>query len=54
MKKLLRLIFGDIRNIISVGAAIALAYAVQRWAPDAAGWALVAALLAAGFWQAAG
>ncbi|MHB8345683.1 MAG: DUF1056 family protein [Acidiferrobacterales bacterium] len=53
MKKILQLIFGDVRNIMSVAVAIALAYAAYRWDPAAAGWVLVAVLIVAGFLQAA-
>ncbi len=53
MKKLFQLIFGDFRNLVSVGLGILLAYAAGHWVHAAAGWTLVAVLLAAGFWQAA-
>ncbi len=52
MKKLLQLIFGDVRNILSVGLAIVLAYVAQVWTPAASGWALVSVVIAAGFWRA--
>ena len=51
MKKVLQLIFGDARNIASVGVAVLLAWAVARWEPAASGWVLVAALVAASVWQ---
>ncbi len=53
MKKVVQLIFGDIRNVASVAVAVALAWAVAQWLPTASGWVLVAALIAAAFWQAA-
>jgi hypothetical protein len=52
MKKVFQLVFGDARNVASVVIALALAWACARWAPDASGWALVAALVASAFWQA--
>lgn len=51
MKKILQLIFGDARNIASVGVAVLLAWGVARWEPAASGWVLVAALIAASLWQ---
>ncbi|MDE2128603.1 MAG: hypothetical protein KGJ74_02925 [Betaproteobacteria bacterium] len=51
MKKVMQLIFGDVRNIASVAAAVLLAWTVARWAPAASGWVLVAALIAASVWQ---
>lgn len=53
MKKVVQLIFGDIRNVASVAVAVALAWTVAQWLPTASGWVLVAALIAAAFWQAA-
>ncbi|MBN8776772.1 hypothetical protein [Thiomonas arsenitoxydans] len=50
MKKVLQLIFGDARNVASV--AVALAWGAAQWQPAASGWVLVAALIAATFWQA--
>ncbi|MHB8255983.1 MAG: hypothetical protein ACYDHY_01665 [Acidiferrobacterales bacterium] len=52
MRKLLQLVFGDMRNILSIALAIALAYMAQRWIPAASGWILVGAIIVAGFWQA--
>lgn len=51
MKKVLQLIFGDARNIASVGVAVLLAWGAARWEPAASGWVLVAALIAASVWQ---
>jgi hypothetical protein len=53
MKKVVQLVFGDARNVASVAVAVALAWAVGQWLPAASGWVLVAALIAAAFWQAA-
>ncbi|MBN2690665.1 MAG: hypothetical protein JXR43_02235 [Burkholderiaceae bacterium] len=53
MKKVLQLIFGDARNVASVAAAVALAWAVAIALPAASGWVLVAALIVAAVWQAA-
>ena len=52
MKKLLQLVFGDARNVASVAFALGLALLAARVAPALAGWLLVAALLAAAYWQA--
>ena len=52
MKKVLQLIFGDARNVASVTIAVALAWGLAQVMPAASGWVLVAALLAAAFWQA--
>jgi hypothetical protein len=53
MKKLLQLIFGDLRNLASVAVALAAAYGASRWAPDAAGWILVLGLVTAAAWRIA-
>jgi len=52
MKKILQLIFGDVRNVASVTVAVALAWATAQVLPEASGWVLVAALIAAAVWQA--
>ena len=52
MKKVFQLIFGDARNVASVAVAVALAWGAAQWQPAASGWVLVAALIAATFWQA--
>ena len=52
MKKLLQLIFGDARNVVSVAVAVVLAWGAAQWLPASSGWVLVAALIAAAFWQA--
>jgi hypothetical protein len=52
MKKLIQLVFGDVRNVACVLVALALAAAVARLLPAAAGWVLVAALFAGAAWQA--
>ncbi|MDE2121466.1 MAG: hypothetical protein KGJ64_12300 [Betaproteobacteria bacterium] len=52
MKKLAQLIFGDWRNVLAVAASVALAVAVARAWPQAGGWVLLPALLAAAWWQA--
>jgi ABC-type glycerol-3-phosphate transport system permease component len=44
MRKLLQLIFGDARNVISVAVALLAAYGLSRVAPGAAG-ALLALIL---------
>ena len=54
VRKLLQLIFGDLRNVISVAAALLAAYAVSRVAPDAAGAVLVLLLIGAAALQAIG
>ncbi len=53
MKKLIKLIFGDVRNVSSVALALAAGYGAFRWQPELAGWLLVAVLLGAAAWQAA-
>jgi hypothetical protein len=52
MKKLLQLIFGDLRNVASVAVALLAAYGVSRLAPAAAGAALALLLIAAAALQA--
>ena len=52
MKKLLQLVFGDLRNVASVVLAVALALMLARLVPTLAGWSLVVALLGAAYWQA--
>jgi hypothetical protein len=52
MKKLLQLIFGDLRIVISVAAALLVAYGVSRVAPGAAGAVLALLLLVAAALQA--
>ena len=52
MKKLFQLIFGDLRNIVSVALAVALALALARVAPSWSGWLMVLALIGAAYWQA--
>jgi hypothetical protein len=52
MRKLLQLIFGDLRNVASVAVALIGAYAVSRLAPAAAGATLVFLLMAAAALQA--
>lgn len=52
LRKLLQLIFGDIRNVASVAAALLAAYGLSRVAPAAAGALLVLILLAAAAVQA--
>ena len=49
MSRLLRLVFGDLRNAASVAVAVAViaAYAVSRHAPGAAGGVLAVLLIAA-------
>ncbi len=51
MKKILQLVFGDVRNVVSVGLALACAFVGERWIPGFAGWILVVVILAAGLWQ---
>lgn len=53
MRKVLQLIFGDVRNVAAVAAAVALAWAAALWLPAVSGWVLVAALIGAAVWQAA-
>ena len=52
MKKLLQLVFGDLRNVASVAVALVAALGVSRLAPAAAGAALVLLLVVAAAWQA--
>lgn len=52
VRKLLQLIFGDLRNVGSVAAALLAAYGVSRIAPGAAGAVLVLLLIAAAALQA--
>ncbi|MBW4051557.1 MAG: hypothetical protein HIU85_08860 [Proteobacteria bacterium] len=52
MRKLLQLIFGDIRNVTSVAVALLAAYGLSRVAPAAAGALLVLILIAAAAVQA--
>ncbi|MHB8815939.1 MAG: hypothetical protein ACYDAE_22130 [Steroidobacteraceae bacterium] len=52
MRKLLQLIFGDLRNVASVAVALIGAYAVARLAPAGAGAALALLLIAAAALQA--
>jgi hypothetical protein len=52
MRKLLQLIFGDLRNVTSVAVALLAAVAVSRLAPGAAGAALALLLIAAAALQA--
>ncbi len=53
MRKLLQLVFGDAGNVVSVAAALLLAWITALWQPEAAGWVAAVALLAAAAWQAA-
>lgn len=53
MTKLIKLIFGDVRNVVSVIVALAGAYAVSLWQPEWAGWVLAMIVLGAALWQAA-
>lgn len=53
MKKLIKLIFGDLRNVTSVAVALACAYGAFRWQPELAGWLLAILLLGAAAWQSA-
>ena len=53
MRKLLQLIFGDLRNVTSVAVALLAAYGVARLAPGAAGAVLALLLIAAAALQAA-
>jgi hypothetical protein len=52
MRKLLQLIFGDLRNAISVAVALLAAYGVSRVAPEASGAVLALLLIAAAAVQA--
>jgi hypothetical protein len=52
VKKLLQLVFGDLRNVASVAVALIVAFGVSRLAPAAAGAALALLLIAAAAVQA--
>lgn len=52
MRKLLQLIFGDLRNVGSVAVALLAAYGLSRFAPGAAGAVLALLLVAAAAVQA--
>ncbi|HET9106860.1 MAG TPA: hypothetical protein VFN79_06680 [Steroidobacteraceae bacterium] len=52
MRKLLQLIFGDVRNVASVAAALLAAYGLSRVAPAAGGALLVLILIGAAALQA--
>jgi hypothetical protein len=52
MRKLLQLIFGDLRNVASVALALLAAYGLSRISPAAGGALLVLVLLAAAAVQA--
>ncbi|HUA23779.1 MAG TPA: hypothetical protein VMA54_06670 [Steroidobacteraceae bacterium] len=52
MKKLLQLVFGDVRNVASVAVALLVAFGVSRLAPAAAGAVLALLLIAAAALQA--
>jgi hypothetical protein len=52
MRKVLQLVFGDLRNVASVAGALLLAYGVSRLVPAAAGAALALLLIAAAALQA--
>jgi hypothetical protein len=52
MRKLLQLIFGDLRNLTSVAVALTLAYGLSRIAPALSGVLLVIALIGAAALQA--
>ena len=52
MRKLLQLIFGDVRNMASVAVALLAAYGLARVAPAAGGPLLVLLLIAAAAFQA--
>jgi len=52
MRKLLQLIFGDLRNVTSVALALLAAYGLSRIAPAAGGILLVLILVAAAAVQA--
>jgi hypothetical protein len=53
MKKVIQLIFGDLRNLASVAAALAVACGASRWIPGAAGWILALGLITAAAWRVA-
>jgi hypothetical protein len=52
MRKVLQLVFGDLRNVTSVGVALLAAYGLSRLAPGAAGAGLALLLIAAAALQA--
>ncbi|MDE2449744.1 MAG: hypothetical protein KGO22_12270 [Gammaproteobacteria bacterium] len=52
MRKLLQLIFGDLRNVTSVAVALLAAFGLSRVAPAVSGPLLVIVLLAAAAIQA--
>lgn len=52
MRKLLQLIFGDLRNVSSVALALAAAYGLARIAPALSGVLLVIVLIGAAVVQA--
>jgi hypothetical protein len=52
MRKLLQLVFGDLRNVAAVAVALLVALGVSRLAPAAAGATLVLLLIAAAALQA--
>lgn len=52
MRKLLQLIFGDLRNVTAVALALLAAYGVSRMVPAASGAVLVLLLIAAAAVQA--
>ncbi|MFZ0498372.1 MAG: hypothetical protein WAU49_04585 [Steroidobacteraceae bacterium] len=52
MRKLLQLVFGDLRNVASVAVALLVALGVSRLAPGAAGAALALLLIVAAALQA--
>lgn len=52
MRKLLQLIFGDLRNVVSVTAALAAAYGLSLAAPALSGVLLVVVLIGAAAAQA--
>ncbi len=52
MRKLLQLVFGDLRNVTSVAVALLAAYGATRIAPAAGGALLVLILIGAAALQA--
>jgi hypothetical protein len=52
VRKLLQLIFGDLRNVTSVAVALLAALGIARVAPEAGGALLVLLLIAAAAAQA--
>ncbi len=52
VRKLLQLVFGDLRNVASVVVALLAAYGVSRLVPAAAGAALALLLIGAAALQA--